>query len=210
MIKILIADDHAIVREGLKQIVANIHDIVVAGEAGSGHEVLDKVLKNDYNVIVLDIMMPGINGLDVLKRIKGLKPELPILILSMYPEQQFAIRFIRAGAAGYMTKESASEELIEAIRMVSSGRKYITKTLAERLAFELETGQDKPPHERLSDREYQVMHMIASSKKVKQIAAELFLSEYTVRTYRSRIFKKMRMKTDTELTQYAIKNNLID
>lgn len=210
MIKILIADDHTIVREGLKQIVTNIHDIVVTDEASSGHEVLDKVLKNDYDVIVLDIMMPDINGLDVLKRIKGLKPELPILILSMYPEQQFAIRFIRAGAAGYMTKESASEELIEAIRMVSSGKKYITKTLAERLAVELETGQDKPPHEKLSDREYQVMCMIASGKTVKQIAAELFLSEHTVRTYRSRILEKMRMKIDTELTQYAIKNNLID
>jgi two-component system invasion response regulator UvrY len=210
MIKILIADDHAIVREGLKQIVTNMHDLVVADEAGTGHEVLDKVIKNDYDVIVLDIMMPGVNGLDVLKQIKGLKPELPILILSMYPEEQFAIRFMRAGAAGYMTKESASEELIEAIRMVSSGKKYITKTLAERLAFELETGQDKPSHERLSDREYQVMRMIASGKKVKQIAAELFLSEYTVRTYRSRILEKMRMKTDAELTQYAIKNNLMD
>jgi len=210
MIKILIADDHTLVREGLKQIVTNIHDIVVADEASSGHEVLDKVLKKDYDVIVLDIMMPDINGLDVLKRIKGLKPELPILILSMYPEQQFAIRFIRAGAAGYMTKESAPEELIEAIRMVSSGKKYITKTLAERLAFELETGQDKPPHERLSDREYQVMRMIASGKPVKQIAEQLFLSEHTVRTYRSRILEKMRMKIDTELTQYVIKNNLID
>jgi len=210
MIKILIADDHTLVREGLKQIVTNIHDIVVADEASSGHEVLDKVLKKDYDVIVLDIMMPDINGLDVLKRIKGLKPELPILILSMYPEQQFAIRFIRAGAAGYMTKESAPEELIEAIRMVSSGKKYITKTLAERLAFELETGQDKPPHERLSDREYQVMRMIASGKPVKQIAEQLFLSEHTVRTYRSRILEKMKMKIDTELTQYVIKNNLID
>ncbi len=210
MIKILIADDHAIVREGLKQIVADIPDILVADEASSGHEVLDKALKNDYDVIVLDIRMPGINGLDVLKQIKAHKPELPILILSMYPERQFAVRFIRAGAAGYLTKESASVELIEAIRMVSSGKKYITSTLAERLASELEKGQEKPPHESLSDREYQVMCMIASGRTVKQIAEELFLSEYTVRTYRSRILEKMRMKIDTELTQYAIKNNLID
>jgi two-component system invasion response regulator UvrY len=210
MIKILIADDHTIVREGLKQIVANIPDIVVADEASSGHEVLANALKNDYDVIVLDIMMPGISGLDVLKQIKIYKPELPILILSMYPERQFAIRFIRAGAAGYLTKESASEELIEAIRMVSSGKKYITKTVAERLASELQTGKDKPPHEMLSDREYQVMCMIASGKTVRQIAEQLFLSEYTVRTYRSRILEKMRMKIDTELTQYAIKNNLID
>jgi two-component system invasion response regulator UvrY len=210
MIKILIADDHTIVREGLKQIVADIPDIVVADEAKSGHEVLDKALKNDYDVLILDIMMPGINGLDVLKQIKTHTPEIPILILSMYPERQFALRFIRAGAAGYLTKESASEELIEAIRMVSSGKKYITRTLAERLASELETGQEKQPHERLSDREYQVMRMIASGKTVKEIAEQLFLSEYTVRTYRSRIFKKMRMKIDTELTQYAIKNNLID
>jgi two-component system invasion response regulator UvrY len=210
MIKILIADDHTIVREGLKQIVADIPDIVVADEAKSGHEVLDKALKNDYDVLILDIMMPGINGLDVLKQIKTHTPEIPILILSMYPERQFALRFIRAGAAGYLTKESASEELIEAIRMVSSGKKYITRTLAERLASDLETGQEKQPHERLSDREYQVMRMIASGKTVKEIAEQLFLSEYTVRTYRSRIFKKMRMKIDTELTQYAIKNNLID
>jgi two-component system invasion response regulator UvrY len=210
MIKILIADDHTIVREGLKQIVADIPDIVVADEASSGHEVLDKAIKNDYDVIVLDIMMPGMNGLDVLKQIKSYKPEFPILILSMYPEQQFAVRFIRAGAAGYLTKESASEELIEAIRMVSSGKKYITRTLAETLASELETGQEKPPHERLSDREYQVMCMIASGKTVKQIAEQLFLSVYTVRTYRSRILKKMKMKIDTQLTQYAVKNNLID
>jgi DNA-binding NarL/FixJ family response regulator len=210
MIQILIADDHTIVREGLKQIVADIQDIVVADEASSGHEVLDKALKNDYDVIVLDIIMPGISGLDVLKQLKTYKPELPVLVLSMYPEQQFAVRFIRAGAAGYLTKESASEELIEAIRTVSSGKKYITGTLAERLASELETGQQRQLHEKLSDREYQVMRMIASGRTVKQIAAELFLSEHTVRTYRSRILEKMRMKIDTELTQYAIKNNLID
>jgi two-component system invasion response regulator UvrY len=210
MIKILIADDHTIVREGLKQIVADIHDIVVADEASSGHEVLDKALKNDYNVIVLDIMMPGINGLDVLQQIKTHKPKLPILILSMYPERQFAVRFIRAGAAGYLTKESAPGELVAAIRKVSSGKKYITSALAERLASELENGQEKPLHERLSDREYQVMCMIASGKTVKQIAAQLFLSESTVRTYLSRILEKMRMKTNAELIQYAIKNNLID
>jgi DNA-binding NarL/FixJ family response regulator len=210
MIKILIADDHTIVREGLKQIVADKPDIVITDEASSGHEVLDKAFKNDYDVIVLDIMMPGMNGLDVLKQIKSHKPELPILILSMYPERQFAVRFMRAGAAGYLTKESASEELIAAIRMVSSGNKYITSTLAERLVSELETGQEKPPHERLSDREYQVMCMIASGKSLMQIAEQLFLSYYTVRTYRSRILEKMRMKLDTELTQYAIKNNLID
>jgi two-component system invasion response regulator UvrY len=167
-------------------------------------------MKYDYNVIVLDIMMPGINGLDVLQQIKTHKPKLPILILSMYPERQFAVRFIRAGAAGYLTKESAPGELVAAIRKVSSGKKYITSALAERLASELENGQEKPLHERLSDREYQVMCMIASGKTVKQIAAQLFLSESTVRTYLSRILEKMRMKTNAELIQYAIKNNLID
>ncbi len=210
MIKIFIADDHAIVRKGLKQIVGDTSDMVIAGEAGNGHEALDKVLKNDYDVIVLDISMPGINGLDVLKQIKSQKPKLPILALTMHPEEQYAVRVLRAGASGYLTKESASDELITAIKRVSTGRKYVSSSLAEKLAFGLEVDSEKPLHENLSDREYQVMCMIASGKTVKEIAGELFLSAKTVSTYRTRILEKMNMKNNAELTHYAIKQGLVE
>jgi DNA-binding NarL/FixJ family response regulator len=210
MIKIFIADDHAIVRKGLKQIVGDTSDMVIAGEAGNGHEALDKVLKNDYDVIVLDISMPGINGLDVLKQIKSQKPKLPILALTMHPEEQYAVRVLRAGASGYLTKESASDELITAIKRVSTGRKYVSSSLAEKLAFGLEVDSEKPLHENLSDREYQVICMIASGKTVKEIAGELFLSAKTVSTYRTRILEKMNMKNNAELTHYAIKQGLVE
>ena len=210
MIKIFIADDHAIVRKGLKQIVGDTSDMVIAGEAGNGHEALDKVLKNDYDVIVLDISMPGINGLDVLKQIKSQKPKLPILALTMHPEEQYAVRVLRAGASGYLTKESASDELITAIKRVSTGRKYVSSSLAEKLAFGLEIDSEKPLHENLSDREYQVICMIASGKTVKEIAGELFLSAKTVSTYRTRILEKMNMKNNAELTHYAIKQGLVE
>jgi two-component system invasion response regulator UvrY len=209
MIKILIADDHTVVREGLKQIVAETSDMVVSDEASNGHEVLNKALSSDYDVIVLDITMPGIHGLDVLKQIKSQKPALPVLVLSMHPEEQYAVRFIKAGAAGYLTKESASEELITAIRKVSSGRKYITSSLAEKIASDLETDAEKLPHEFLSDREYQVMCMIAEGKTVKEIADELYLSVKTISTYRSRILEKTGMKTNAQLTRYALQNSLI-
>jgi two-component system invasion response regulator UvrY len=209
MIKILIADDHTVVREGLKQIVAETSDMVVSDEASNGHEVLNKALSSDYDVIVLDITMPGIHGLDVLKQIKSQKPALPVLVLSMHPEEQYAVRVIKAGAAGYLTKESASEELITAIRKVSSGRKYITSSLAEKIASDLETDAEKLPHEFLSDREYQVMCMIAEGKTVKEIADELYLSVKTISTYRSRILEKTGMKTNAELTRYALQNSLI-
>lgn len=208
--KILIADDHVIVREGLKQIVAETSDMVVADEAGSGHEVLNKVLKNDYDVVVLDITMPGMNGVDILNQLKNQRPELPVLILSMHPEEQYAVRVLRAGASGYLTKESAPDELIAAIRKVSAGKKYVSSSLAEKLAFELETDTEKPLHETLSDREYQVMCMIASGKTVKEIAEELFLSVKTISTYRARILKKMIMKNNAELTYYAIKHGLVE
>jgi len=209
MIKILIADDHTVVREGLKQIVAETSDMVVSDEASNGHEVLNKALSSDYDVIVLDITMPGIHGLDVLKQIKSQKPALPVLVLSMHPEEQYAVRVIKAGAAGYLTKESASDELITAIRKVSSGRKYITSSLAEKIASGLETDAEKLPHEFLSDREYQVMCMIAEGKTVKEIADELYLSVKTISTYRSRILEKTGMKTNAELTRYALQNSLI-
>ncbi len=210
MIRILIADDHAIVREGLKQVVAETSDIVVADEASNGHEVLNKVFKNNYDVVVLDITMPGMNGMDILKQIKSHKPELPVLVLSMHPEDQYAVRVLRAGASGYLTKESAPDELITAIRKVSVGRKYISSSFAEKLAFELEVNTEKPFHEILSDREYQVMCMIATGKTVKEIAEELCLSVKTISTYRSRILEKMNMKNNAELTYYAIKNGLVE
>jgi len=210
LIRILIADDHVIVREGLKQIISETLDMTIADEAVDGHEVLNKALKNDYDVVVLDITMPGINGLDVLKQIKAQKPKLPILVLSVHPEEQYAVRVLRAGASGYLTKESAPDELIAAIRKVSAGKKYVSSSLAEKLAFELETDTEKPLHETLSDREYQVMCMIASGKTVKQIAEELFLSVKTISTYRSRILEKMKMNNNAELTYYAIKHGLVE
>jgi len=210
MIKIFVADDHAIVRQGLKQIVADTHDIIVAGEASDGHEVLDKVLKNNYDVVLLDITMPGRSGLDILSELKSRKSELPVLVLSIHPEEQYAVRALKAGAAGYLTKESASEELVAAIRKVSLGGKYVSPYLAEKLAFDLETGAEEPLHQTLSDREYQVMCMIASGKTVKEIAEELLLSAKTVSTYRTRILQKMQMKNTAELIRYAIENRLCD
>lgn len=210
MIKILIADDHAIVREGLKQILLESPDLVVIAEASTGQEVLDKAVKNDLDLVVLDISMPGRGGMDILKEIKSLKPKLPVLILSMYPEEQYAVRVLKSGASGYLTKESAPVELVKAIRQISQGKKYISPSLAEKLAVDLEVSSDKLPHETLSDREYQVMCMIASGKTLKEIADGLSLSIKTISTYRSRILEKMNMKTNAELTHYAVKNSLVD
>jgi DNA-binding NarL/FixJ family response regulator len=210
MIRILIADDHAIVREGLKQIVADTSDMIVTAEASDGHEVLTLLSKNNYDLVVLDMAMPGLTGLDILKQIKRETPKLPVLILSVHPEEQYAVRALKAGASGYLTKERAPDELITAIRKVSMGGKYITSSLAEKLAFELEVDTEKPPHKTLSDREFQVMCMIAKGRTIKNIAEELFLSPKTVSTYRSRILEKMKMKSNEELTHYAINNHLID
>ena len=210
MIKILIADDHPIVRQGLKQILHEAPNMVVADEASNGQEVLEKVWKNNYDVVLLDISMPGISGLDILKQLKSHKPELSVLVLTVHPEEQYAVRVLRAGASGYLTKESAPDELIKAIRKVSLGRKYVSSSLAEKLAFDLEIDSEKPLHETLSDREYEVMCMIASGKTVKEIAEELFLSIKTISTYRSRILEKMKMKSNAELIHYAIKNRLVD
>ncbi len=210
MLKVLIADDHPVVREGLKQIVTETQDMVVAGEANNGQEVLNKIREGDYDVIVLDITMPGRNGMDVLRQLRSERPRLPVLILSIHSEEQYALRALRAGASGYLTKESAPDELVVAIRKVSWGGKYISSSLAEKLAFELEVGREQAPHETLSDREYQVMCMIASGKTVMEIAQEISLSEKTISTYRSRILEKMKMKNNAELTHYAIKNQLVD
>lgn len=210
MIRILIADDHPIVREGLKQIVAETPGMAVTDEASNAQEVLDKVWRNDYDVVVLDITMPGRGGLDILKQLRGEKPGLPVLILSIHPEEQYAVRALKAGAAGYLTKGSAPDELTAAIRKVSAGKKYISSSLAEKLALHLENDTDKPIHEKLSDREYQILCMIASGETIKEIAQGLFLSEKTISTYRSRILEKMSMKSNAELTRYAIKNRLVD
>jgi len=210
MLKIFIADDHAIVRQGLKQIVTETGDMVVAGEASNGQELLNKIKETDYDVVVLDITMPGINGLDALKQLRSERPTLPILMLSIHPEEQYAVRALRGGASGYLTKESAPDELVVAIRKVSSGGKYVSPSLAERLAFEMEAGHQKELHDTLSDREYQVLCLIASGKTVTEIARELSLSEKTISTYRSRILEKMNLKNNAELTHYAIKNQLVD
>lgn len=210
MIKILVVDDHTIVREGLKKILVDTPDIVVADEASNGEEVTKKVWNNDYDLVLLDISLPGRNGLDVLKQLKCTNPEVPILILSMHPEEQYAVRSLRAGASGYLTKQSAPDELIDAIRKVAQGRKYITPSLAEKLAFELAVDARKLPHETLSDREYQVMCMIGSGKTVKEIAEELTLSVRTISTHRAHILNKMKMKNNAQLTYYAIKNALVD
>ena len=210
MIKILVVDDHVVVREGIKQILAGQEDMVVAGEAGNGPETLNKIVKQDFDLILLDISMPGGSGFEVLKEIKTLQPRLPVLILSMHPEGQYATRMLRAGASGYLTKSSAPEELISAIRKVSRGGKYVTVSLAEILAFDLDTASDKPCHEKLSNREYQVMLMLASGKLVSEVAEALCLSTKTISTYRSRVMEKMSLKKNAELTLYAVKHNLID
>jgi two-component system invasion response regulator UvrY len=209
MTRILIADDHAIFREGLRQILEDDPDMVVADEASGGREVLDKVSKNDYDLLLLDIAMPGLNGLDTLKLLKRHKPKLQVLVLSMYPEEQYAVRAIKAGAAGYITKKSASEKLIEAIKKVSEGGRYISASIAEKLLVDFEPEPDGPVHEKLSDREYQIFCMIAMGKTVGEIGAELFLSVKTVSTHRVHILGKMKMKNNAELTNYAIKHNLI-
>lgn len=209
MLKILVADDHPVVRMGLKQILSETKDMTVADEAQTGQEILKKVAKNDYDVILLDISMPGKNGLDILRELKNKKPKIPVLILSIYPEDQYAVRVLKLGAAGYLTKESAPEELINAIRKVAQGRKYISATLAEKLAADLEFDSEKPPHENLSDREYQVLCLLASGKRLKDIADQLDLSIKTISTYRTRILDKMNMNNNAEMIRYALQNKLV-
>jgi len=210
MIKILIADDHTLFRKGLKHILSEYPDLVVTDEASNGQEVLDKIWHNDYDMVLLDITMPGMTGLEALKQLKNDRPKLPVLVLSMHPEEQYAVRVIRAGASGYLRKESAPDELITAIQRISGGRKYITSSLAERLADDMETAAEKPLHDTLSDREFEVFRMIAAGKTIKQIAEALFLNARTISTYRSRILEKMQMKTNAELIHYAIKHQILD
>jgi DNA-binding NarL/FixJ family response regulator len=209
-IKVLIADDHAIVREGLKQILADTNDIVVAGDAQNAQEAVQLVRKTEAHVLLLDISMPDRSGLEVLKQVKKETPNIAVLMLSMHREDQYALRSLKAGASGYLNKQSAPAELVNAIRLVVSGKKYITQELAQAMANQLDTDQEIPPHEILSDREYQTLTLIASGKAVSDIAAELMLSVKTISMYRSRLLQKMKLKNNAELTHYAIKNQLVD
>ena len=204
--KVLIVDDHAIVRAGLKQILLEHPEPITVLEAGDGAEAMRLLRSHDCDVLLLDIALPGKNGIEVLAQIKTEWKKLPVLILSMYPEDQYAVRALRAGAAGYMTKESAPDELLDAIRKVSSGGRYINPKVAEVLAFELDSFGEKSPHTLLSNREYYVMCRIASGKTVSEIAEEMALSVKTVSTYRTRILEKMKMKHNAELTHYAGKH----
>jgi two-component system invasion response regulator UvrY len=208
--RILITDDHAVVRQGLKQILADEFRNAIFGEASNAGEALALVWKESWDVVVLDMTMPGRNGLEVLKEIKKSKPKLPVLVLSMHPEDQFAVRVLKTGAAGYMTKESAPEELVGAIKKVLMGGRYVSASLAEKMAAYLDVDVQQPPHERLSDREFQVLRMIASGRTVTQIAQELSLSVKTISTYRTRILEKMAMTTNAELTHYAIQAQLVN
>lgn len=210
MIKIIIADDHEIIRAGLKQIISETNNMTVSGEARDGQELIEKVRHGDYDVILLDISMPGRNGLEILKQLKQEKPAIPVLILSTYPEEQYGVRTIKAGASGYLNKKTVSEKLIEAIDKVYIGRKYISADLADHMAEIIVNKGDMSPHENLTDREYQVFLMIASGKSVSEIGHELFLSVKTINTYRKKILVKTGMKSNAELTHYAIKNDLLE
>ena len=210
MLKILVVDDHPVVRQGLKQIIEKTSDIEVAGEANSGKEAIKAIAHNDYDLVLLDISMPGNDGIDVLKEIKKLKPSLAVLILTIHPESLFASRMLNAGASGYLTKEKAPNELIEAIRIVANGEKYITSDASMNILSYLEGEDVQFPHNLLSRRELQIMKMLASGKTVKEISKELVLSEKTVSCHRANILNKMKMKNVIELTRYAIKNCLID
>lgn len=210
MIKILIADDHAIVREGLKQIVAEENDMKVAGEASNSEELFVLLKNENWNIIVLDINMPGKSGLEALKDIKIQYPDLPVLILSMFSEELYGMRALKAGASGYLKKVSAPTELVNAIRNIVSGKKYISPELAQNLASGLDKENKPATHSNLSDREYQIMCEIATGKSAEKIAIELSLSINTVYTYRNRILEKLRLRSNVELTQYAIKNKLIE
>ena len=207
--RILIADDHAVVRHGLKQILADEFPKAEYGEARNGQDALNRVWKERWDVVILDITMPGRGGLEILKEIKKARPKLPVLVLSMHPEDQFAVRVLKAGASGYMTKESAPEELVGAIRKVLAGGRHISASLAEIMATYLTVKTEKPLHELLSNREFQVLRQIASGRTVSEIARELSLSVRTVSTYRTRILEKMGLKTNSELTHYAFQQQLV-
>lgn len=210
MIQVLVADDHPLLRSGLKHILQQEPDFASPGEAENSDQVLEKLEEKRWDAVVLDIAMPGRNGLETLSEIRRRRPGIPVLILSMHSEEQYAIRAIKAGASGYLTKSHAVSELVRAIRRILSGKKYVSPGLAEVLAHVIESGEDRPPHEVLSDREYHVVCGIASGKSVSDIAAETSLSVKTISTYRARALEKMNMHSNAELTRYAIRNGLVD
>ena len=210
MIKVLIADDHAVVRRGLRDILENQADMTVAGEAARGSEVLEMSRREHWDVAILDLAMPGKSGLDLLKQLKAERPELPVLILSVHPEEQYALRALKAGASGYMTKEMAPEQLVAAVRKVVAGGRYVSEALAQKLAGRVADGVSGPPHESLSDREFQVLRMIGTGMTVGEIARVLFLSPKTISTYRKRVLTKMGLRTSAELIHYAIRHGLAD
>jgi len=210
VISILIADDHAIIRRGLREILSDEFGALSWGEAENAQGAFEQVRKRNWDLLILDISMPGRSGIDVLKDLKAVRPKLPILVLSVHPEERFARRALRAGAAGYVNKEEAPAEVVKAVRKILAGGRYVSPAFAEKLAMDLTGDSDKPIDEILSDREFEVLHWIASGKTVSQIAEQLNLSVKTISTYRSRILEKMGMKTNAELTHYAVRNNLVD
>jgi DNA-binding NarL/FixJ family response regulator len=210
MIRVLLADDHAVVRAGLREILTDAGDITVAGEASNGQEVLAQVRGHDFDLAVLDMSMPGRSGIDLIKQVKSEKPKLRILILSMHSEQQYAVRALKAGASGYLTKDSAADQLVAAIRRIAAGGAYVTSETAERLALDAAPGTDAAPHTRLSDREFQVFQLIAQGGAVGKIAKQLSLSVKTVSTHKTRIMEKMGLANQTELIRYALEHKLLD
>jgi two-component system invasion response regulator UvrY len=208
--KMLIVDDHAVVRHGVKQILNEQFHAAVIGEAQNAEEMIEQVHRADWDIVVLDVGMPGKSGLVALKELKQLRPKLPALVLSAYPEDQLALRMLKAGASGYLSKDSAPNELVQAIRKILAGGKFVSSAVAELLALNLESDWEKPLHEQLSDREYQVMCLIAVGKSLKDIADDLCVSISTLNTYRARILEKMQLKNNTELTHYAIENRLVN
>ncbi len=210
MIRALVADDHAVVRRGLAEVLSEASDIVVQGEARSCQEALEKIRQDDWDVVVLDLNFPDGSGLDVLREVKRERPKLPVLILTICSEDQFAVRALRSGASGYLTKESAPEELIQAVRKVVAGGRYVSPGLAERLALMMGQDADRPAHDQLSEREYQVFRLLAGGRIVSQIAEELHLSVKTISTYRSRVLEKMDLRTNAELIVYAVRNHLVE
>jgi two-component system invasion response regulator UvrY len=208
MLKVLVADDFPLIRRGVRELLAEGFQDAKIGEASNFHEMLDLLRRKPWDVAVMDISMPGMNGLDALKQVKEEFPDLAVLIFSMHPEEQYAVRMFKAGADGYLTKVSAPEELVKAIKKVHEGGKYVSPSLGEALAFTVKSGSEKPLHELLSDREYQVLCLIGSGKTVSEIAGTTNLSVTTISTYRARILEKMRMKTNAELTRYVIQQQL--
>lgn len=209
-LKILIADDHAVVRRGVRQLLVETVRPEVVEEAESAAEALRKAGERDWDIVILDVSLPGRTGLDVLAELKRSKPGLPVLMLSMHPEDQYAVRAIKTGASGYLTKDQAPEEIARAVRRILNGGRYVSPALAEKLAFALGPDAERPLHEALSDREFEVFRSIASGRAVSEVARELHLSVKTVSTYRTRVLEKMGLETNADLTLYAVRNGLID